>query len=93
MAASEILADGTGDANSSEVTVSTAAKLVCLKHTGGGPRVSRGALAYVEVKDDDGEFYIIGHLNSQAQSMNLSTPGVYRVRRPVGSSSIGVFVA
>lgn len=86
MAASEILATGSGAGDSTDVTVASGGSAtVCLKN------ITQYARAVVSLKDDGGVYVTIGHLDSKNPAMALGT-GTWRVSREAGASC-GVFSA
>jgi len=85
--ASELLAIGSGPANSADVTVDEGEQLtVCLKDTA-GPKVHSGRVE-VQLKDDDAEYFTIATLNNVDLAIVLVGPGVYRFRRSVGACGV-----
>lgn len=85
--ASQILADGTGPANSADIVVAAGTILtVALKNA------TRDARIIVQVKDDAGAYQPIDELNpSRNNPAVLSAPGTYRFSRAAGTC--GVFSA
>lgn len=86
----EILAAGTGAANSTTVTVTAAAPVtVSLKFSGGAVPVfetSGGGSVppgiFVQSQDDAGAWNVTGEsLTAQQPQLVLNRPGVYRLRR------------
>lgn len=83
--ASEILAAGSGAANSSDVTIASGSTLtVSLKSYDIGARVA------VQLKDDAGGYQEVGQLRGDNPGAVLSS-GVYRFARLASSTSCGVF--
>ena len=92
MAATSILAPGTAEAASSEITITTTAVRVCM-FDATGPRVSPGSMMFVQVKDPSGHFFTIDVLTMAIPSYVLDAPGVYRVYRPACANAVGAFTA
>lgn len=87
--ATEILATGTSDAASSDVTVASGSQLtVALK---GASPPTAGSLVEVQIKDDGGAYVMIDQLTQQRPALVVSA-GVYRFVRH-GGVSCGVFSA
>jgi len=85
--ATQILADGTGAADSADLPVSTGATLlVSMKDW-----TSRSSIT-ISLKDDAGNYQPIGQLTPQKPAAVLSA-GVYRFTRPADSASCGAFSA
>lgn len=92
MAFTELLAVGTGAANSADVTVAAGSNVVfALKGTNGV--IPLGAMVTVTYKADDGRYYPVqpdGKLHEGRRSMVLDAKGVYRVSRAPSSPAVGV---
>lgn len=88
--ATEILAIGTSDANSSDVVVSSTLT-VGLK-TSAGPQVDGSANVLLQLKDDGGQYFTVDVLNQAKPAVLIAAAGTYRFRR-LSSSSCGVFSA
>lgn len=84
MAAANLIADGTGLANSVDVVVASTLA-VSLKD------YASDAIVYVFLKDDAGSYQQIGALTSSRPSTSITAPGTYRLTRPASSGSCGVF--
>lgn len=92
--ATEILAIGTGAADSSEVTVTASTPAtVCLKDAVGNGSVTGNCDVRIKLKDDDAAFFEVGQLNAKYPAIVLTGPGVYICSRTEGSDSCGVFSA
>lgn len=88
--ATQILAVGTTDANSSDVVVASGAQLtVCLKDVA-GPVIPNGVLVYISLKDDAGEYFRIDELRASKSAVVIIAAGTYRFTRVAGVSC-GVF--
>lgn len=92
--ATEILAVGSSDANSADVTVEAGESLtVALKDTA-GPVISAGCLVHLLLKDDDGQYFLIDKLSAQKPAVVIIGAGTYRFsRKNAPGSSCGVFSA
>lgn len=95
--ATEILAVGTTAANSADLVIADGDVVgVCLK---GPPQSStfypQPSTVYVELKDDGGNYVLVGALTSASNASMaaaLTVPGTYRFTRVAGSNC-GVFSA
>ena len=86
----QILAGGTGAANSSDVTVAAGESLtVCIKGSS-APNIPTGARIDVQIRDDVGAYWRIDSLSWANPAVVLSA-GVYRLRRTADSESCGAF--
>lgn len=83
----QILAVGTGAANSSDVVV-TDPITVAIKDAA-GPRAGSG-LIEIYLKDDAGQYFRVGTLFAD-KPLLIAGPGTYRFTRPASSESCGVF--
>jgi len=96
MAATELIAVGTGAAVSADIVVIAGLPLtVCLKDAD-GTDVGSNCRVDIQLKADDGQYYSIGILagfNGGNRAIVLSGPGTYRLSRPAGSDSCGAFSA
>lgn len=90
---SEILAIGTGAANSSDQVVSAGTPLtVCLKDAS-GPTVGYAAMVDILLKADSGEYFKVDRLTFARPALMIVAPGTYRFSRLTDSDSCGVFSA
>ncbi len=89
--ASEILAIGTGAANSSDVVVSAGTPVaVALKAAGGA--VDTRARVIISLKDDGGAYNVVDEMNfPNRPALVLIGPGSYRFSRAAQASACGVF--
>ena len=89
MAAANILTTGTSAADSADIVVTTTPLTVCLKDAA-GPLVGAGALVYVLLKDDTGQYFTFAQLDRGHPAIVLTGAGTYRFSRVAGTSC-GVF--
>lgn len=84
----ELIAAATTAANSADVAVANGeAVTFFLKNAVGG--AADGAVA-LQIKDAGGRYYDLIELNRARPMFHLTTPGTYRVRKPVTDRAIGV---
>lgn len=89
----EVLAIGTGAANSSDIVVAAGTpKKVMLKDAQGVEAVAPGTDVRIKEKDASGAYYQIGKLDEQNRSVGLPFPGTYRLSRVAGSAAVGADV-
>ncbi|MBR0962240.1 hypothetical protein [Bradyrhizobium japonicum] len=87
----EILATGTGAANSADVVIAAGSSLtVCLKDAA-GPDVGKYASVDILLKADTGEYFKVDNINTDKPALLIQAPGTYRFSRLAGSTSCGVF--
>ena len=92
MAASNLIAIGKTAATSSNVVLADGANgVISLKVTNGG-RVPAGAIAFVDILDDTGNFTETAILSNSQPSVIARGPATYRARRPVQDADGGVFL-
>lgn len=91
--ATEILAVGTGAANSDDVVVANG-DILAVAMKGSTPRVN-GGIIKIELKADDGAYYEVGELAGAVGKTGavIDAPGTYRFARLAGAVSCGVFSA
>lgn len=82
--ATEILATGSGAANSADQVLS-AGTSVSLKGYDGNSRV------VISLKDDAGAYNPVGDLTMSQRGLAVLASGTYRFSRPASSSACGVF--
>lgn len=88
--ATELIATGTGAANSADITVAAGAVLgIALKGVSGG-QTGPGKRCILYFKDDAGAYNAIDFLGDQQPSLAIIAPGTYRVSRLPGVTC-GVF--
>jgi hypothetical protein len=86
--ATELLATGSGAADSADLAVSAGAPVtVCLKGQADG-----NARVRITLKDDAGQYQDVGELTAQRPALAITAPGTYRFTRVAGSQC-GVFYA
>lgn len=87
----QVLAVGTGAANSSDIVIADGeSKTLCLKDAA-GPTLLPGVRADVLIKDDAGEYFLIATMGNSRPALVIAGAGTYRVTRPATSASVGVF--
>lgn len=90
MAAAELLAIGTTDANSADVVVASGSQLtVCLKDADGAV-VGKYAHVQIQLKADNGQYFKVDELTFARPAVVISGAGTYRFVRKAGASC-GVF--
>ena len=82
--ATEILATGTGAANSADIVI-TEATTVALKGADASSHVS------IKLKDDAAGYNVVGELSIEEGAKVIAAPGTYRFSRTAGTC--GVFSA
>ncbi|MDA9521638.1 hypothetical protein XI06_15115 [Bradyrhizobium sp. CCBAU 11434] len=88
---SEILAIGTGAANSADQVVAAGAPLtVCLK-VSAGQVLGSAAQVNILLKDDAGQYRQVDGLTYRTPALMIVAAGTYRFSRTAGSDSCGVF--
>lgn len=93
MAAAVILAIGTTAATSADVTVAAGTPLTVGLNDAGGKRVNFGAAVEIQVKDNNGEYFLVDTLKGLGKpQVVIYGPGTYRFVRFAGKSC-GVFSA
>ena len=90
--ATEILAVGTDAANSSDVVVTADGLTVALKDAA-GTRVDPKSRVEIQIKDDDGEYFLVDTMNGGKAAVFIAAPGTYRFSRFATGASCGVFSA
>jgi hypothetical protein len=89
MAITQILAVNTTAADSADVVVAGTPLTVSLKDAA-GPRIAANALVHISIKDDAGQYFRVGQLNTDKPVAVIDGPGTYRFSRVAGTSC-GVF--
>ena len=92
--ATEILAVGTTEANSDDVTVASGDSLAVAMKGGSGAQVV-GGIIKIQLKADDGNYYEVGELFGGVGKTGavIDAAGTYRFTRLNGHVSCGVFSA
>lgn len=91
--ATEILAIGTGVANSADVVVAAGTPITVGLKDAAGPVVYGGRVA-IQIKADNGEYFNIDELNAPSRlALVIAGAGTYRFQRIPESPSCGVFSA
>lgn len=90
MATTELIAVGTGAADSAEVTVTAGVPVkFFLKTTASGP-APVNARVTVKAKASGGTYHEIGALTGQYVSWQIDAPGVYLFSRDAASDAVGL---
>ncbi len=90
--ATQILAVGTGAADSADVVVDANGLTVAVKDAA-GPAVAADAVILILLKDDAGQYFQVDAIGFAKPAVFISAAGTYRFSRTAGSSSCGVFSA
>jgi hypothetical protein len=92
--AAELIAVGTGAANSADIVVTDTPVTVSLKDDA-GPELAVGCRIDILLKDNVGAYFWIGALSSFTgqRAAVLSGPGTYRLSRTADSAACGAFSA
>ncbi|UPJ55424.1 hypothetical protein [Bradyrhizobium sp. 192] len=89
----EILAIGTGAANSIDQVVSAGTPVTyCLKDTA-GPDLGPNVQVDILLKDDAGQYFQVDSLGARKKAVMIVAAGTYRFSRIATSDSCGVFSA
>lgn len=88
--ASELIAVGTGAANSSDITVAAGTPVTVFLKMATDVPADSAARAGIEIKTAAGTYHEIGALTGQYSAQVIDGPGTYRVTRAAGSVSFGV---
>jgi len=91
MAAANVITTGATAVDSADLVVTTTPLTVCLKDAA-GPVIGNGALVYISLKDDTGQYFQIAQLTRSQPAIVLTGAGTYRCSRVAGTSC-GVFSA
>ncbi len=86
----QILATGSGAANSADTTVAAGATLSVALKDAAGTVVPKGAIVNILLKDDAGQYFKVGSLNYGQPAVQIG-PGTYRFTRLANGVSVGVF--
>jgi hypothetical protein len=95
MAAIELLSVDDDAENSEDFDVIAGTPvLLSLKTADDATPIPSGVQVYVEVKDDDAQYWFVGKLTTGKAYGVLSSPGTYRLRRvPLAGREVGAFRA
>lgn len=92
MAAAEILAVGTGAANSADVVIAAGDSLTVALKDAAGPGLNAFCAVDILLKDDAGQYFVVDQLQSPGVScLVIQAAGTYRFSRLGTSSAVGVF--
>jgi hypothetical protein len=88
----EILAVGTSEIASGDVTIAAGDSLTVALKDATGPVVASGCIVDIQLKDDDGQYYTIDTLSVHKPAVVISAAGTYRFdRKNRAGASCGVF--
>lgn len=88
---SEILAIGTGAANSADQVVTAGTPVTfCLKDAA-GPGLGQNVQVDILLKGDNGEYFQVDSLDARKKAVMVVAAGTYRFSRTAASDSCGVF--
>ena len=86
----QILAVGSTDANSGDVTVGEGEQLTVSLKDAAGPFIATGARVEIQLKDDAAQYFTVDTLNAGKSSVVIAGAGTYRFKRR-GGTACGVF--
>lgn len=87
----EILAPGTGAADSSDVVIASGSQLTVALKDAAGPNSLAGASVKIRIKDDAGQYFDVDTLDAFKPAVVITGAGTYRFSRLAGGPSVGVF--
>ncbi len=86
----ELIATGTTLANSADVVVAAGTPATVFLKDATGQSVDAGANALIQIKSAGGEYFDIGALTSKEPALAITSPGTFRIVRPVQAVAVGV---
>ncbi len=92
--ATQVLAIGTGAADSGDVVIASGSELTVCLNDADGTAVAPGAVVDILKKDSNGQYFQMGQnaqLTSKDPCMVIRAAGTFLFRRRAGSPSCGVF--
>jgi len=84
--ATELIAIGTVDANSSDIVVAAGSPVSLFLKDAAGPLVDTQCRATIQQKSSTGDYFTIGELNGLNRSIVIDGPGTFRVQKYAGPS-------
>lgn len=88
----QILAVGSTDTSSSDVTIAAGDSLTVALNDAAGPVVASGCIVDIELKDSTGQYFLVDTLSVHKPALVISGAGTYRfTRKNRGGVSCGVF--
>lgn len=87
----QILASGSGAANSADVLVEPGDSLTVALKDAAGPNVDLQARVDILMKDDAGQYFVVERLTGAKPAVVIAGAGTFRFSRPAGSAACGVF--
>lgn len=86
----ELIASGTAEADSADFTLAAGEQVTLFLKDAAGTTVNPHGVAQVHIKSADGEYFMIGKIDTSQPAAVLSAPGTYRVRRLAAAVAYGV---
>ena len=86
----ELIASGTAEADSADFTLAAGDQATLFLKDAAGTTVNPHGVAQVHIKSADGEYFLVGKLDTAQPAAVLSAPGTYRVRRLAAAVAYGV---
>lgn len=86
----ELIASGTTEADSDDFTLSSGDQVTLFLKDAAGPTVGSDAIALVQIKSADAQYFIVGKIDFGTPAKVLAAPGTYRVKRLAASAAYGV---
>ena len=87
--ATELISYGSGEATSADITVADGSTATVFLKSNGALNPKHDAEVFIEVKDGDGNYNIIGSLTQLNRAALISGKGTYRLRRSATSDPVG----
>ena len=85
-----LIAAKTAAENSADVTVTTTPVTISLLYADASAPDIRRVQIFIDRKDTAGNYQLAYTLHGEENSVVISGPGVYRVRKPVTNKAIGI---
>lgn len=90
MATSELLASGTTEASTSDITVTAGVPVTVFLKAAAGANVARGSRAVLQIKSAGGAYFTVGELTRHRPQVVIDGPGTYRVTRLAADTAFGI---
>jgi len=88
--ATELIASGTTEATSSDITLADGASAIVFLKDASGPSLPGGCTAVIQLKTAAATYFTQGVISGEDPARRIFGPGVYRVLKPASQSAFGV---
>jgi hypothetical protein len=88
--ATELIATGTIEAASADITLADGASAIIFLKDAAGPAIPAGCTGVIQIKTAASTYFTLGVISGEDSARKIEGPGVYRVFKPASANAFGV---